>query len=239
MMDRAGAGRQTKDARRTKDAARKHYNPAGLGFPTHRLATSVMSARLTLVLGLALLALRLPSLVQPMGADQSLYAYVGERVRAGGLPYRDAWDQKPPAIHFLYAGLRTVWADDAVVPAADLAAAAAIAVLLYRLGGLTGPAGTGAAAALVFLLLSNPAFTRVGGIRLRSQCETFIALAVTAAMVLLLRKVKRPRPATMIGAGRALRPGLCPQVQRRLSSRSPASSHCGCTVVLPAAISSG
>ena len=160
-----------------------------------------MSARLTLVLGLALLALRLPSLVQPMGADQALYAYVGERVRAGGLPYRDAWDQKPPAIHFLYAGLRTVWAHDAVVPAADLAAAAAIALLLYRLGGLTGPAGTGAAAALVFLLLSNPAFTRVGGIRLRSQCETFIALAVTAAMVLLLRKVKRPRPATMIGAG--------------------------------------
>ena len=54
----------------------------------------------------ALLLLRLPSLVQPMGADQSLYAYVGDRIRAGGLPYRDAWDQKPPAIHFLYAGLR-------------------------------------------------------------------------------------------------------------------------------------
>ncbi len=95
-----------------------------------------------------------------MGADQALYAYVGERVRAGGLPYRDAWDQKPPAIHFLYAGLRTLWPDDAVVPAADLAAAAAVAWLLYRLGGLAGPAGTGAAAALVFLLLSNPAFTR-------------------------------------------------------------------------------
>ena len=84
-----------------------------------------MSARLTLVLAAALLVFRGPSLVQPMGADQALYAYVGERIRAGGLPYRDAWDQKPPAIHFLYAGLRTLLPSDGVVPAADLVAAAA------------------------------------------------------------------------------------------------------------------
>jgi hypothetical protein len=160
-----------------------------------------MSARLILAVAVALLALRLPSLVQPMGADQALYAYVGERIRAGGLPYRDAWDQKPPAIHFVYAGLRTLWPRDAAVPAADLAAAAAVAWLLYRLGGLAGPAGTGAASALLFLLLSNPAFTRVAGIRLRAQCETFIAVAVTAALVLLLRKGKRPGSGVMIGAG--------------------------------------
>jgi hypothetical protein len=149
----------------------------------------------------ALLALRLPSLVQPMGADQSLYAYVGERIRAGGVPYRDAWDQKPPAIHFLYAGMRTVWASDGVVAAADLAAAATVALLLWRLGSVAGPAGTGAAAALIFLFLSNPAFTRIGGIRLRSQCETFIAVAVTAAFVLLMRKVKRPDTMVMLAAG--------------------------------------
>jgi hypothetical protein len=167
-----------------------------------------MSARLTLVLAAALLILRAPSLVQPMGADQALYAYVGERIRAGGLPYRDAWDQKPPAIHFLYAGLRTLLPSDGVVPAADLVAAAAIAWLLYRLAAQGSPAGTGAAAALVFLLLSNPAFTRVAGIRLRSQCETFIAVAVTAAFVLLLgqgkllvRKGTERRSGAMLGAG--------------------------------------
>jgi hypothetical protein len=160
-----------------------------------------MSTRLLLLLAATLLALRLPSLVQPMGADQALYAYVGERVRAGGLPYRDAWDQKPPAIHFLYAGLRALWPGDAVVPAADLAAAATVAWLLYRLGTRAGPAGTGAASALLFLFLSNPAFTRVAGIRLRSQCETFIAVAVSAAFLLLLQKGKRPSPRAMIGAG--------------------------------------
>ena len=146
---------------------------------------------LTLAAAVALVAFRLPSLVQPMGADQALYAYVGERVRDGGLPYRDAWDQKPPAIHFLYAGMRTLWNDDAVVPAADLAAAAATAILLYVLGSAIGPRGTGDAAALLFLLFSNPAFTRLNGVRLRSQCETFIAVAVTAAFVMLARKAAR------------------------------------------------
>ena len=140
-----------------------------------------------------LIVLRLPSLVQPMGADQALYAYVGERIGAGGLPYRDAWDQKPPAIHFLYAGLRALWHGDAIVPAADLAAAAATAWFLYLLGSRLGTRGTGAASALLFLFYSNPAFTRLGGVRLRSQCETFIAVAIAAAMLLLAQSVNANR----------------------------------------------
>jgi hypothetical protein len=157
--------------------------------------------RLTLVLAAFLLLIRLPSLVQPMGADQALYAYVGERVRAGGLPYRDAWDQKPPAVHGLYAAMRTVWNSDAAVPAADLAAAALVAVLLYRLGAAAGPAGTGSAGALIFLLYSNPSFTRLSGVRLRSQCETFIAVAVTAALLVLARKGKWRSSWPIFGAG--------------------------------------
>jgi hypothetical protein len=173
-----------------------------------------MSARVFIVLAVALLAVRLPSLFQPMGADQALYAYVAERIRGGGLPYRDAWDQKPPAVHFLYAGLRTLWAGDAVVPAADLAAAAMVAFLLFKVGERAGPAGTGQASALLFLFLSNPAFTRVAGIRLRSQCETFIAVAVTAALLLLVlkspkrqskgraeRRATPPTPAALFAAG--------------------------------------
>ena len=148
-----------------------------------------------------LLGLRLPSLVQPMGADQALYAYVGDRIAAGGLPYRDAWDQKPPAIHFLYAGLRALWPGEAIVPAADLAAAATVAWFLYLLGSKIGTRGTGAGAALLFLLYSNPAFTRLAGVRLRSQCETFIAVAVAAAMVVLAQSVKRRAAWPVVTAG--------------------------------------
>ena len=69
-----------------------------------------------------------------MGPDQGLYAYVGERIRHGELAYRDAWDQKPPGIHYVYAALRALSPRDVVVPAADLAAAALVAALLWVIG---------------------------------------------------------------------------------------------------------
>lgn len=134
-----------------------------------------------------LIALRLPSLAQPAGADQGLYAYVGTRILQGELPYRDAWDQKPPAIHFTYALLYAVWPSDPVIAAADLAAALAIAAMLVPLGRtLTGAAWAGYVAAALFLLLGDPSFSRLAGVRVRSQCETFVAAAMTGAILLAL-----------------------------------------------------
>ena len=160
-----------------------------------------MNTRLFLALAGALLIVRLPSLVQPMGADQGLYAYIGDRILAGELPYRDAWDQKPPAIHYTYAAMRLVRPGDAAVAAADIAAAAAVAWLLLKLGTLSASRGAGAASALLFLFLSNPSFTRLGGIRLRAQCETFIAAAIAGAFLLLAQRREGARPAAAIGAG--------------------------------------
>jgi hypothetical protein len=147
-----------------------------------------MSTRvLLLALVGALLIVRLPSLVQPMGPDQGLYAYVGERIRHGELAYRDAWDQKPPGIHYVYAALRTLSSRDLVVPAADLAAAASVAALLWAIGSrLCGPLAGGLSAVL-FLLLSDPGLARYGGFRVRAQAETFIALAVAGAVALAAR----------------------------------------------------
>jgi hypothetical protein len=156
--------------------------------------------RLVVVAAALLLAVRLPSLVQPMGADQALYAYIGDRILAGDLAYRDAWDQKPPAIHYTYALMRAIWADDAVVAAADLAAAGLVGWLVWRLGANLLSEGAGAAASLLFLLLSNPAFARVGGVRIRSQCETFIAVAITGAFLLVMRS-NRDHVARSVAAG--------------------------------------
>jgi hypothetical protein len=137
-----------------------------------------MMLRVLLLLACALVAVRLPSLAQPMGADQALYAYVGERILEGERPYLDAWDQKPPAIHYTYAVLRAIWPADAVVAVADLAATAVVAVLLFWIGRDLVSRQVGAWAAVLFLFLSNPAFGRLAGVRVRAQCETFIAVAV-------------------------------------------------------------
>jgi hypothetical protein len=157
-----------------------------------------MTTRLLLAAAAALLIVRLPSLVQPMGPDEALYAYVGERILHGELAYRDAWDQKPPGIHYIYAGLRALSKRDVVVPAADVAAAAICAALLWVLGTRLGGPVAGGMSAVLFLLLSDPSFARYGGMRVRSQCETFIGVLVTAAVVLACPGGGR---AAAVGAG--------------------------------------
>lgn len=152
-----------------------------------------------------LLLVRAPSLVQPAGGDQGLYAYVGERILAGELPYRDAWDQKPPGIHYTYALLYAIHPDLSVVPAADLVVAAITAWLLLVFGRRIGPPGSGELAALLFLLYTNPALARLGGVRVRAQCEVFIALFTTAAFLLVERATARTR--TALTVSRPVRPG--------------------------------
>jgi hypothetical protein len=136
-----------------------------------------------IILLVLLAALRVPSLAQPAGGDQSLYLYSGQRLAQGDVPYRDVFDQKPPGIMATYALLWRVWPHQSVVPAADLAATLLTAWLLVILGRrLCGPtAGFGGAA--IFLLLGDPSIQRLGGLTIRAQCETFIALAVTASLV--------------------------------------------------------
>ena len=134
---------------------------------------------------IVLLALRLPSLAQPAAGDQGLYAYAGARIAAGDVMYRDAWDQKPPGIAFLYSVLLRVWPGESVVAAADLAAAAGVAILLVVLGRRRYTADIGGAAACLFLVLGDPYLHRLGGIYVRGQCEPFIGLAITAALVFL------------------------------------------------------
>lgn len=150
------------------------------------------------LLGL-LLALRLPSLVQPAGADQSLYTYIGIEILGGGFPYIDGWDQKPPGIHFIYALLWWIWPDERVVATADLVAATGVCWLLVVLGRRVASNTAGWIAACIFALLANPSMHRLSGVFVRAQCETFIALAITGALVLLCSP--RRRRLSLVGAG--------------------------------------
>jgi hypothetical protein len=145
-----------------------------------------------LVLITVLLALRLPAFVEPVGNDQSLYLYEADRVRAGGVPYLDAWDHKPPGIAFVYAALRTVWPwPSSTVAFGDFVAATLTAWLLVILGRRLVSLTAGYLAASTFLLLGHPSIARLGGIYQRGQCEVFIALAVTAAIVLVWPRARR------------------------------------------------
>lgn len=157
-----------------------------------------------------LLALRVPSLVQPLGPDQSLYAYVAQEVGRGGWPYLDAWDQKPPGIHLIYGALWAVHPDDSVIAFADMAAAALVAVLLVPLGAWwsNGNRAAGWSAACLFLFLGDPSWQRLGGLRVRAQCEVFIGLAIVGAVWLAVRHRKREHPSMLLAAASGVLVGV-------------------------------
>ena len=55
-----------------------------------------------ILVGLSVIPLLLLLLQFGPGRDQGIYAVVARVMAAGGMPYRDAWDFKPPGIFFLY-----------------------------------------------------------------------------------------------------------------------------------------
>lgn len=59
-----------------------------------------------ILLGLLVVALRVPRhpFVETIPArDSGVYLYIGSQILDGKLPYRDAWDNKPPAIYYVDA----------------------------------------------------------------------------------------------------------------------------------------
>jgi hypothetical protein len=52
---------------------------------------------------LLFILLRLPTLYEPFGRDQGIFATIASGLLQGKIPYRDLWDHKPPGIYFLYA----------------------------------------------------------------------------------------------------------------------------------------
>lgn len=136
---------------------------------------------LLLVLLLALLV-GLPTLWLPFENDHGIYAYVGDVITHGGLPYRDAWDVKPVGVYYLYALAfelfgRREWAPRVL----DLALNAATALLLCSLaGGLRGRAAgllAGGGYAVWYFAGS--------GLQLANS-EGFAALPVVGAVALLV-----------------------------------------------------
>jgi hypothetical protein len=117
--------------------------------------------------------------------------YVADQIRHGGVPYVDAWDQKPPGIAFVYAALRTIRPDDSAVAIGDLLAAAVAAMWLVAMGRRTIGGTMGYAAAALFLLFGHPSFSRISGVYVRGQCEAFIAATVTATIAIAWRRHRR------------------------------------------------
>lgn len=139
---------------------------------------------LLVVAALVFVALRLPYISLPLERDEGEYAYVAWRMQAGELPYRDAFDQKPPGVFVTYLAAfallgRSTQAIHALALVWSAASAACLYALMRRLaGGLAA-----ACAVLVFAALgADPALGATA-----ANTELFLLLPMLGSLLALVR----------------------------------------------------
>lgn len=157
------------------------------------------------LLGLAAgaLLLRLVTIVEPLGIDQSLWASAVRGMARGQLLYQDVWEQRPPGIYFTYLfGFSIFGWTPAAVAWLDILAAALTTVLLWALVRAMSGATAGALAAALYALFTVPSWLYShGGFLERSVCETFIAACVAAAAWCAVKFAQRPQSVFALGIG--------------------------------------
>jgi len=138
-----------------------------------------------LVLGAcAFVALRAPLVSLPLERDEGEYAYIAWRMEQGDVPYRDAFDQKPPGIFVAYRLAFALFgrSPEAIRLFLGLWSAVTAGVLYGLVRALAGPLAA-AGAVLVFCALS--ADPRLGAAA--ANTEAFLWLPCVLALWLCLR----------------------------------------------------
>jgi len=138
---------------------------------------------LAAVAAVAAFALRVPSIAEPLGIDQSLWASAVRGMARHQLLYRDVWEQRPPGIYFTYlAGFSVFGWTPAAVAWMDILASAITTLLLFAIVRRLKDATTAAVTGALYATLTLPGWLyRHDGFLERSVCETFIVVCVALA----------------------------------------------------------
>lgn len=159
-------------------ASVRHLATTTIPRPTVRLG-EVVSALVLLVICALPVLLYLPFLTEPFMRDEGLFATVGQMVLDGGVPYRDAFDNKPPLIFgwyslsFLIFG-ESVWAPRLLVSLL----LSGTSLLVYAQGRLMFSHRAGLIAAAAFgVSIGFAAFET------NANVEYFMLLPMVAALV--------------------------------------------------------
>jgi hypothetical protein len=148
---------------------------------------SLLSSLLVAIAIVFVLVRALPILSFPMGNDQGTYLTIGQGLLEGKQLYRDLWDNKPPGIFIVYAGIaklfgRVMWSAAAV----DILLLLVISYLLFQ---FTAPyVGRSGAAIAVMVHASMHGDMNYFWI---AQPETFQVVCVLAGYLLMARPERR------------------------------------------------
>ena len=152
---------------------------------------------LACVLLLAVL-IRLPGLALPLERDEGAYGYVAFDWLRGGLPYRDAFDHKPPLIYLMYMPA-LLWGPPGALGVRVWASVLHLicVVLVYLIGRRAWQGAGGLLAALLFAAAGS-AFELQGAVLNTDQA---LVLPALAALACALQYSDTRRPGWLLAAG--------------------------------------
>ncbi len=158
----------------------------------------------TLLLGGILLLgllLRLPGMALPLERDEGAYAYIAYNWLHGGLPYRDAFDHKPPLIYLLFIPpLLTGMSPTTAIRAWATLLFLTSLVLVYLIGRRVWDRWSALLAALIFAVAGS-AFDLQG---LVLNTDQALVLPALVALWAAIRLVETDRLTFAVGLGAAL-----------------------------------
>lgn len=143
------------------------------------VADNRRTATLLALVCLLPIILYLPLLKEPLHNDEGFYAVVGRMLLRGDLPYRDAFDNKPPLVFVWYALSFLIFGENVWAPRLVVSFFLSLTTLaVYLEGRLLFSTRAAMVAALAFAL-------SVGVVRLGSNANTefFLVLPMTAGLV--------------------------------------------------------
>ena len=149
-----------------------------------------------------------PTLFYPLARDQSIFTYVGRVMAHGGMPYRDAWDLKPPAVYVFYSWIVQVAEGchltyGTTLRGVDMLVVACTVLLLVRVARRLGVLWAGPLAAGWYALL----YLR-GGFWSLSQAEVWANLPLLGAALFSLSSEEEERRVPLYGLTVGLLLGL-------------------------------
>lgn len=167
----------------------------------HETRPSIKNAALAasvLALLAAAIVLLSPLLTYPLGRDQGVFAAVADVIERGGMPYKDAWDTKPPGIFYVFWLSFKLFGRSQMAPRLfDMLWTLATAVAVWAIARRLLSPWAGAAAGLIFLFR----YATHGYYWHTTQCDGFAALPLALAALAVAAAEGRRSPGYAAGAG--------------------------------------
>ncbi|HPM75814.1 MAG TPA: glycosyltransferase family 39 protein [bacterium] len=150
-----------------------------------------------LIFGIALAA-GLHTLCQPLGRDQGICSYIATDILQGGMPYKDAWDIRPPGIYYVDA--LAIWLfgkTGFALRLLDWLMLSLTAVAIGRLGTFFIDRRSGTWAGILFAVayfLGNDFWAQANG-------DTYVVLPMVLTMLCLAPQRRGPQSVWDFAAG--------------------------------------